>query len=381
MPPRLQDLALAIALTLVNVVTLLPYHAKLHPLGVALVLVAAQAAPLVWRRCRPVEVFLLVGAARILYDRLGLGYAPLPLGPAIAYYTVMERCQAWVRWALSAVLLAGIIFSQALPGHTEPYEFFVAVLIFVAAGMAGVLGRTRRAYVAEVESRAERAELDRDREVALAAARERTGIARELHDVVAHHVSLMAVQAEAAASLLPGKPEDAKRSVEIISDTARQALTELRRLLGVLRGPAERPRTTPSPSLGGLDVILDQVRDAGLHVTLRVEGQARSLAPGVDMTAYRIVQEALTNAIRHASAATATVTLCYEPDFVTVSIADSGDGRTAAPAPAANGRYRDGDGGFGLAGIAERVASCGGSLAVGPQPQGGFTVTARLPVR
>lgn len=218
--------------------------------------------------------------------------------------------------------------------------------------------------------------------MALAAVRERTLIARELHDVVAHHVSLMAVQAEAAASLLPGQPEDAKRSVEIISDTARQALTELRRLLGVLRGPAERPRTTPSPSLGGLDVVLDQVREAGLHVTLRVEGQPHSLAPGVDMTAYRIVQEALTNTIRHASAATATVTLCYEPGFVTVSIADSGNGQSAALVPTPTGQPRDGHGsGFGLVGIAERVASCGGSLSVGPQPHGGFTVTARLPVR
>lgn len=145
MPPRLQDLVLAIALTLVNVVTLLPYHARIHPFGVALVLVAAQGVPLMWRRCRPVEVFLAVGLARVVYDQLRLGYAPLPLGPAIAYYTVMERCQPWVRWALSGVLLAGIISSQVPAGHTEPYDFFVTALVFVAAGMAGILGRTRHA--------------------------------------------------------------------------------------------------------------------------------------------------------------------------------------------------------------------------------------------
>ena len=205
---------------------------------------------------------------------------------------------------------------------------------------------------------------------------------------------MMARQAEAATSLLPGKPAQARRSVEIIGDTARLALTELRRLLGVLRGPSERLETAPSASLGELGGVLDQVRGAGLAVDLEVVGTPCPLAPGVDLTAYRIVQEALTNTIRHAHADRAAVTLSYEPGYITVSVADSGprrDGQLRA-GPPREGPARNGNGdgaggpdaplagsGFGLAGIAERVASCGGNLTVGPTPAGGFAVTARLP--
>jgi signal transduction histidine kinase len=195
-------------------------------------------------------------------------------GPAIAYYAVIDRSSTRVRLVTSVLLLCGIINSQILPGHTEPYDFFVAALVFVGAAMAAVLSRrTRRAHLAEIEACAGQAESERNREASLAAARERARIARELHDVVAHHVSLMAVQAEAATSLLPGQPEAAGRSVEIIGQTARQALTELRRLLGVLRGPGEQQlETAPSPSLGDLGAVLEKVRSAGLPVELRVEG-------------------------------------------------------------------------------------------------------------
>jgi signal transduction histidine kinase len=195
-------------------------------------------------------------------------------GPAIAYYAVIDRSSTRVRLVTSVLLLCGIINCQILPGHTEPYDYFVAALVFVGAAMAAVLSRrTRRAHLAEIEACAGQAESERNREASLAAARERARIARELHDVVAHHVSLMAVQAEAATSLLPGQPEAAGRSVEIIGQTARQALTELRRLLGVLRGPGEQQlETAPSPSLGDLGAVLEKVRSAGLPVELRVEG-------------------------------------------------------------------------------------------------------------
>jgi signal transduction histidine kinase len=255
--------------------------------------------------------------------------------------------------------------------------------------VAGVLTRARRVSLAAAESRAARAEAELDVQSARAAAQERATIARELHDVVAHHVSLMAVQAEAAASLLPDQPEKAKRSADIISDTARAALTELRRLLGVLRSPSERLETAPSASLAELGGVLDQVRGAGLVVDFEMAGTPARLAPGVDLTAFRIIQEALTNTIRHAHAAQATVTVTYEPGYVTVSVADSGPGRAAARAsrdglarhgPVLEGAVLAGSG-FGLAGIAERVASCGGQLSLGPTPAGGFSVTARLPAR
>ncbi len=407
LPPRMQDLALALALAVYNAGALIPENGQLGGLpGVAYALVVLQALPLIWRRRWPVAVLFAVGIPSQLSNVLGIPYKPLPLGPMIAYYTVMDRSSNRVRWAISALVLFGAIQAQTTPGHIEPSDFFVTALEFAAAGIAGMASRTRRAYLREVEARAEQAEADRDRQVALAAAQERTRIARELHDVVAHHVSLMAVQSEAAASLLPGRPAEASKSVQIIGDTAREALTELRRLLGVLRGPpgpdGRQPVTAPSPSIGELDEVLVQVRQAGIAVDLRVEGNPSKLAPGVDLTAYRIVQEALTNTVRHSGASTAAVTVSYEPGYVTVSVTDTGHGpiavtvgqraEPAAPAAAAarnrpngsNGsRLRPagpgGFGGFGLAGIAERVASCGGSLTVGPGQSGGFAVTARLP--
>jgi signal transduction histidine kinase len=284
------------------------------------------------------------------------------------------------------VLVAvAIAVSQAAPGHSQPYDAIFQVMIFLTAWAAGTLSRTKRASLQAARNRADRAEAELDRQAAMAAGRERTRIARELHDVVAHHVSLIAVQAEAAASLLPGRPDQARSAVDIIGDTARQALTELRRLLGVLRGPAERLETAPSASLGELGEVLDQVRGAGLPVDFEVVGTPGPLSTGVDLTAYRIVQEALTNTIRHAQATRAAVSLRYEPGYITVSVTDSG--RRADGPPAARGGVIAPPGslltgsGLGLAGIAERVASCGGNLSVGPTEADGFAVTARLPAR
>src|ERR1035441_2034461 len=203
-------------------------------------------------------------------------------------------------------------------------------------------------------------------------------------DNVAHHVSLIAVQSDAAATLLPGQPVQAVKHVEVIGQTARAAMGELRRLLGVLRTPAsagrQPPDTAPLPSVSQLGKVLDQVREAGISVDLWVEGSTARLAPAVDLAAYRIVQEALTNTVRHSGADKAAVTLRYEPGYVTASVTDTGHGPAAAAGPPGTGstltsRSR----GFGLAGMAERVASCGGSLTVGPGQAGGVAVTARLP--
>jgi signal transduction histidine kinase len=376
-----QDLALGLALSVVNILSVLPYRAQQHPLWLAFVLVVAETLPLAGRRTYPVAVMLIIGAARVTYDQVGLVFAPFPLGPAIAFYTVFDRSGPLWRWLTAAIAVAGVSVSLSAPGHNEPYDAITQAFIFFTAGVAGALTRARRATLAAAENRAAQAEADLDRESSRAAAQERATIARELHDVVAHHVSLMAVQAEAAASLLPAQPEKAKRSVDIIGDTARAALGELRRLLGVLRSPSERLETAPSASLAELGGVLDQVRGAGLPVDFEVVGTPARLAPGVDLTAFRIVQEALTNTIRHAHAARATVALTYEPGYVTVSVADSGPRRglgrdglvPAGPALAGSG--------LGLAGIAERVASCGGQLSLGPTPAGGFSVLARLPAR
>jgi signal transduction histidine kinase len=357
-----------------------------------LALAVLQVLPLAWRRRWPVGVLWASVLFRSVADNLG-GYEPQPIAVLVAFYTVMDRSSTRVRVVTSVLLLAPLIRSLTLPDVSEPSTFITIGMEIVTAGMAGILSHTHRAYLQEAEARAERAEAVRHRDVALAAARERTTIARELHDVVAHHVSLIAVQSDAAATLLPEHPVQAEKHVEIIGQTARDALAELRRLLGVLRAPADfadrrPPDTTPVPSVSQLGNVLDQVREAGISVELRVEGSPAGLAPGVDLAVYRIVQEALTNTVRHSGADNAAVILRYEPGYVTVAVTDTGHGPAAAQAQSAaagqgtlDGSPADAarSGGFGLAGIVERVASCGGSLTIGPGPACGFAVTAKLP--
>jgi signal transduction histidine kinase len=379
---QLADIGMAVALSAVNAASLLPYRAQLHPFWLALLLVIAQGVPLAWRRAAPVGIGLIIGIARVAYDRIGFGFAPFPLGPAIAVYTVVERRgRAW-RWIVAVLVVAGISLSLTSPGHSTVYEAIFQSLIFLTAWIAGAISRSKRISLEAARNRAERAEAEIDRQAGLAAAAERTRIARELHDVVAHHVSLIAVQAEAATSLLPGQPERATKSVEIISDTARKALAELRRLLGVLRGPVPEVRVAdkaPLATLADLPAVLDDVRRAGLAVEFEVTGEPYPVAAGVDLTAYRIIQEALTNTLKHTEAVQARVTVGYEPGYVTVRVSDAG--AAAVGRPSGGGLTGGGltGGGFGLAGIAERVASCGGHLAVGPTEPDGFAVTARLP--
>ena len=381
-----QDTGLALALTMLNLMSLLPYESKMHPSWLALFLVAAQCVPLAWRRRWPVPALICSGIPRNIYDMLQFGYAPLPLAPAIAFATVADRSGRAVRWIVVLLVAVGVARSEMLPGHTLPYDAIVQAFIFGTAWVVGTLNRARRESMAAVARRAERAEAELNAAAArsaAAAAAERVRIARELHDVVAHHVSLMAVQAEAVGALLPDRPDAASKSADLIAETARQAMIELRRLLGVLRFASDHPdhpeRTglAPAASLTRLDEVLDAVRGAGLPVTCNVSGSPAALPPGVDVTAYRIVQEALTNALRHAPGSQARVDVLYEESSVTVRVTDTGARPGAEPAPAARDRLSNG---FGLAGIAERVASCGGSLTVGPQPRGGFAVTARLPV-
>jgi len=385
-----QDTGLALALAVLNLLTLLPYESNLHPLWPALLLVSGQCLPLALRRVWPLPVAIVVGVLRDLYDGLGYGFAPLPLAPAIAVATVAERSRPWIRWLTLVGTIIGLTYSQTLPGHNEPYDWIVQAFIMTAAWGIGTLSRRRRAALADASARAERAEASLDVAAARAAAAERLRIARELHDVVAHHVSLMAVQAEAVGALLPARPAEASRSADLIAATARQAMTELRRLLGVLRfnssdqnPSSERSVLTPAPSLSRLGELVDVLRGSGLEVSLTV-GSGRAPSPGVDLTAYRIVQEALTNALRHAPGSAAAVTLAYQEDCLTVQVTNTApraaapavSAAAARPAPAAP----DLGGGYGLAGIAERVASCRGSLSLGPGRDGSFTVTARLPL-
>jgi signal transduction histidine kinase len=265
--------------------------------------------------------------------------------------------------------------STAAAGDSDAQDYLSAALLIGMTGTLATSQRVRRAYLTELESKAEHLERVRAAEAQRAVQDERLRIARELHDVVAHHVSMVVVQAEAASVSAPAGP---RAALEAIGETARGALTELRRLLGVLRASDRDLALAPQPGIAQLDALIAQVCTAGLPVTLRVEGQVRPLPPGVDLSVFRIVQEALTNSLRHAGPARATVVVRYGADCVDVEVTDDGQG------PAAGGRTPAGDGaeaGHGLVGIAERVGMLGGSLRTGPRPQGGFFVSAQLPIR
>ncbi|NYI05719.1 sensor histidine kinase [Allostreptomyces psammosilenae] len=287
----------------------------------------------------------------------------------------------WSRETLGPNTDTGALVTQGL---------FLAVP-FVLAWVIGDSVRTRRAYYAELEDRAERLERQRDAQAKVAVAAERARIARELHDVVAHNVSVMVVQADGAAFVLDNSPEQAKQALATISTTGRQALSEMRRLLGVLRaqdGDGKEPAPgsfVPQPSVEQIEELLQQVREAGLPVQYRTVGDVRPLPPGVELTAYRIVQEALTNTRKHAGpAASARVSLTYGPSDLEVTVEDDGRGVAALRTGAGGGTDPDSDatgGGLGLIGMRERTGMVGGTLETGPLPGAGFRVRAVIPLR
>jgi signal transduction histidine kinase len=249
-------------------------------------------------------------------------------------------------------------------------------LVVVAAWFAGRGARARRAYLAEVERRARDAERDRDRQADLAAAAERARITGELHDVIAHALSVMVIQAQGAGAALRRRhPEDTAGALDAIVATGRDALAETRRLLGVVRRPpAAGLELAPQPDLAGLPGLVAKVRQAGTPVQLRIAGAARRLAPGVELSAYRIIQEALTNTIKHGGpAATAAVSVRYGDDDLTVEVTDDGAG------PAAGNGWAH-HGGQGLPGMRARAAMLGGQLSAGPAVPAGFRVAATLPL-
>jgi signal transduction histidine kinase len=240
--------------------------------------------------------------------------------------------------------------------------------------MAGEAVRTRRAHARALEERAALLERERDEKARRAVEAERQRIARELHDVIAHNVSVMVVQAGAGRRIAEERPQETVELLRSIEATGRQALGEMRRLLGVLRQErVSEGEREPQPGMDGLARLLDQVRDAGLPVELAVEGRPRRLAPGVDLSAYRIVQEALTNTLKHAGPAAAQVRVCYTDDVLEIRVKDDGRGSSLE---SGNGRSP----GQGLVGMRERVALFGGELKAGPKTGGGYEVVATLPI-
>ena len=250
-------------------------------------------------------------------------------------------------------------------------DFFWTTLIFSLAWFFGVALGSRAVQARELRERVAAAERDRSLAAERAAAEERARIARELHDVVAHSVSVMVVQASGVRRLLREGQEREREALLSVEQIGREALAELRRMLGAMRtGEEVKAELAPQPGLRHLDRLIAQVEEAGLPVTLRVEGERPELPPGIDLSAYRIVQEGLTNALKHAKGAHAEVVVRYADDNVEVEVADDG--------PGANGSQVDG---HGLVGMRERVAVCGGTLEAGPRDGGGFVLRAQLPVK
>ncbi|HVD13385.1 MAG TPA: sensor histidine kinase [Actinomycetota bacterium] len=343
-------------------------------LGYALALLHTLA--LAARRRFPLAVLATSLASGLAFAAIGL--PTFVLGPAILVpvYTVAAYCE-W-RASLAGLAAAELALAavQLTPAEAELSTWVGNTLVLAAAWLLGNFVGDRRAYATQLEERTAELEQAREDLARRAVAEERLRLARELHDVVAHSMSVIAVQSGVGAHVAATQPEEARKALAAIETISRAALEELRRLLGVLRqddGDEPQGSLAPVPGLADLDTLLAQVAKAGLAVKLRVEGTRPELPAGVDLSAYRIVQEALTNVVKHAGPARAQVVVCYGDQEVAVEVTDNGKG----VAPAGDGRTAKV--GHGIIGMRERVALFGGDLEAGPRPGGGFRVAARLP--
>jgi signal transduction histidine kinase len=343
------------------------------PLWLDVVAIVAIISPLLARRRFPRGALLAIAIAAIvaslLDDRVVPANPMIFLAGCAAVFLFAQlrhRRQAFAGLVAALGVEALIVRSDPLAG---PDEFvFVATFFAVVWTIGFAFGRKFEEADLATE-RAARAEREREQRARAAVAEERARIARELHDVVGHSVSVMTVQASGVRRLLRPDQEREREALLVVERTGREALAEMRRMVGVLRRPEEAPALAPQPSLEHLQRLVDQTREAGLPVELRVEGEAVQLPVGLDLTAYRLVQEGLTNALKHAQATRAEVVVSYSDGHVEVVVSD-------------NGRAASGGegGGHGLVGMRERVSVYGGELDAGPQPGGGYRLRARLPL-
>jgi signal transduction histidine kinase len=353
----------------------------------ALVLTLLVVMPLIFRRRYPLGVLIFMTLAVITFRAFSIPessfifYALL-----LAFFSAgaygQQRFRNWVRGA-SFLLVIGwltysIFFQQRgsdVPTQTILYQLSVLLLnvfLFAAAWWIGEVFRTRDQRELELQERTKQLEKERDENARRAVMDERVRIARELHDVVAHHVSVMGIQAGAARRILKQQPEKANDVLSQIEASSRQAVAELQRLLGFLREQNQVDDISPQPSLKQLDILFNQMRLTGLSISFKIEGEERPLPPGVDLSAYRIVQEALTNTLKHAGPVSADVTIRYMSDAVDLEIKDNGN----TPLSESNQENK----GRGLIGMRERVSLHGGEFQAGRLPEGGFIVKAKLPL-
>jgi signal transduction histidine kinase len=343
------------------------------PMSLDIVLALIIAPPLLLRRRFPFGAPLAVGAGVVIASFADNSLVPFDIIPFLAGCAAVFLL-AQLRDPRQAVAgLAMAVGVEAIVVRNDPRgqigQLVFTSLVFAVVWVVGfTLGR-KFAEADEARERAARAEREREERARAAVADERARIARELHDVVGHSVSVMTVQASGVRRLLRPEQEREREALLIVERTGREALAEMRRMVGVLRRPEEAPALAPQPSLEHLDRLVEQARESGLPVELHVEGDARELPAGVDLTAYRLVQEGLTNALKHANASRAEVLVRYGEGQVEVAVSDDGNG-------VGNGE----GGGHGLVGMRERVSVYGGELDAGPQPGGGYRLRAILPV-
>lgn len=345
---------------------------SLDALAFALLVVGPVA--LAWRR-HPVAVLAVNLAATEAYYLLGYAWGPAFLSLAVAFWITVsagQRLPAWIAAGVGYVSyfsLALLVGRPPRPGITNAVAVAAWLLLVL---VVGEVARVRREQAAEIRH-------TREEEARRRASEERLRIARELHDVVAHNISLINVQASTALHLIDERPEQARTALATIKQASKETLGELRSVLDVLRQRDEEAPRAPAPSLTRLDDLVSKVRAAGLEVLTKVEGDPCPLPAPVDLAAFRIVQEALTNVHRHAGPATATVRVTYGERDLTVQISDDGRGDSAA-GTSGGGAGGTSGGGAGVPGMRERAAALGGELKAGPLPEGGFQVLARLPL-
>ncbi|MET9431820.1 sensor histidine kinase [Streptomyces sp. NPDC003036] len=344
------------------------------PGAISVLLMLVGAAALVLRRRNPLGVLLCTGAVTLVEHIAEDPPAPVAMSAVVALYTVASRTDRPTTWRVGLLTMT-VLTGTAMLSGSAPWYSQENLGVFAWTGMAAAAGdavRSRRAFVDAIRERAERAERTREEEARRRVAEERLRIARDLHDVVAHHIALVNVQAGVAAHVMDKRPDQAKEALAHVREASRSALDELRATVGLLRqsGDPEAP-TEPAPGLAVLDELLATFRNAGLPVQLARTDQDTALPAAVDLAAYRIIQEALTNVRKHAGPdATAEVSVVRVGRTLEVTVLDNG-----VPAPSA-----EESGGHGLLGMRERATALGGSLTAAPRYGGGFRVHAILPL-
>jgi signal transduction histidine kinase len=376
--PLLADAALAAVLLVLSVPPFTGLNGTRPAL--ALALTAAIVLPLAWRRRAPFLVLMIITAAALVQlftDQAITDY----LAFLVAFYTVTAHAPPRRILAAAALLAAGTVLAVVRSPVTAAHAVWQWAILTGLAAAAGFMGyyvrTTRRAHLASLLDQAEQLERELEQQSQLAAAAERARIARELHDIVAHHIAVMIALAEGAACTAASRPGQAVTLMGEVAATGRSALTEMRRLLGVLREPTEpAPGHTPQPTLADLDDLLATVRAAGLPVRLAVTGQQFPLQPGAQLAAYRVIQESLTNALKHAPGTSALVHLSYLPGELRLDVTNDGHPGAGAGSGQPIGVRAAG---HGIAGMRERAAVFGGEVSAGPRPGGGWRVHLLLP--